>query len=299
MLEKIKAIPFIDESAAVKLYTVDGTLVMERFTRVLWAKELSAVPAEDISCYVEAAKFFPLLPFVKTLQQTTCLTLQLKNGAKYDLPFLTVEWESPEDFPTELRQIKFDLSDLMLTTLKNLVKPELQCIYIDQQGAVSCDFISACLTDKVRFDFPLLLPPDIQELVNGTTCDLGVNAEIIYVKHPKFEITSTVPTLEEEAWWEDLRHMIPQDTRYIPANTLLDSVKRLAVFGDYVTFEEGKVCSETNHEPFTLEDVLPTSLYATEYLLKVLSVSAHIAHESGNLLLKNNRSVFLVSEMGE
>ena len=68
MLEKIKEVPFIDESSAVRLITKDGKLILERTDRVIWASEATQLAVEGIDCYVEAEKFFSLLPDIKQVK---------------------------------------------------------------------------------------------------------------------------------------------------------------------------------------------------------------------------------------
>ena len=45
MLEKIKSVPFIDESEAVKVISIDGKIVLERNDRVIWASEKTSFEA--------------------------------------------------------------------------------------------------------------------------------------------------------------------------------------------------------------------------------------------------------------
>lgn len=298
MLEKIKEVPFIDESAAVKLISNEGKLFLERNDRVIWASEKTEVPANDINCYVEAEKFFALLPNIKTMTQGTCLEVELKNGAKYELPFLTVSWETQE-MPTEYpNTITFKLADLMLCTLKNLVKPELQCIYIDEQGAVSCDFISACITDTVKSNVPFLLPPDIQTLVDGRLCKVAVDDAKIYVQAADFNIITTKPTIGQEPWWESLRAMLSGVQGFTKTEKLQEGLKRLVLFGDYIRFDGTRVVSGENFEPFNFKD-LGTNDYEIERLNKILDTASEISEENSNLVLKNTTSKFLISAMPE
>ena len=64
MLEKIKEVPFIDESTAVKVTSdEEGKVVLERYDRVIWAREVWSLrePVHGLACYVEAAKLLSLL----------------------------------------------------------------------------------------------------------------------------------------------------------------------------------------------------------------------------------------------
>lgn len=297
MLEKIKEIPFIDESAAVKVTSKNGKIVLERNDKVLWAQELTAIESEGIDCYVEAKKFFVLLDNIKSMKQSTCLEITLKNGAIYELPFLTVSWETiemPEEYEDEML---FKISDLMLCTLRNLIKPELQCIYIDQEGAVSCDLISACISRQVKSDHPFLLPLDVQELVNGKICKVNAKDENIYIKGNDFSIATSKPTLTDD-WYDQLRGMIEGAEEFVSTETLNDSLKRLAMFDEYVSFNNGKIIAGNNHEPFLFRD-LDDKHYEIAKLSKLSAVSDSVTELHDNLILRNENSLFLISAIDE
>lgn len=298
MLEKIKVIPFVDESAAVKLCAHDGKLTLERNTRVLWAAERTALPVEGIDCYVEAEKFFALLPNIRQLTQDTCLNVALANGAKYQLPFLSVSWDEVNLPAMTSPPIDFKISDLMLCTLKNLVKPELQCIYIDEHGAVSCDFISACISTAVKSEEPFLLPPDVQELISGTRCQVQIDTDKIYIAGPTFRIVTSKPTLSEDAWWESLRAMLDGAEEFTKAAQLQEGLKRLAIFADFVSFEADKVLAGTNFEPFSFKRI-PEKQYGIEHLRRILDTATDIGEKDGNLVLKNATNKFLIAPMEE
>lgn len=297
MLEKIKEVPFIDESAAVKLTSVEGKLVLERYDKVIWAREETKLEVDtSINCYVEAEKFFVLFPNIKALEQGTCLTVTLKNGAVYELPFLDVSWETQE-MPEEFNNtITFALDDLMLCTLKNLIKPELQCIYIDKEGAVSCNFISACISTAVKADEGFLLPPDVQALVNGRVCKVNVGEDKLYFRASDFSIITSKPVHEEEDWWESLRGMISEADKFTKATPLVDGMKRLGMFSDYVSFDGEKVISGENFEPFKFKNIEDRK-YEIERLNRILTTAEEITEDNENLVFKNSNCKFLVSPM--
>lgn len=306
MLEKIKEVPFIDESRAVKLISRDGKLVLERNDRVVWAYEKTAIPADaSINCYVEADKFFALISEIKSLTQGTCLTVELKNGAKYELPLLTVQWE-PEAMPTEYPdKITFSISDLMLCTLSNLIKPELQCIYIDSEGAVTCNYVTACVNDKVKSSVPFLLPPAVLPLVEGRLCNVAVKGSRVFIENAEFGVVTTAGVHikdegEEEtgAWWAQLRGAFASVPGYAKTEPLIEGMKRLALFDKFVSFDGNKVTAGSNFEPFMFAD-LGTNKYEIASLSKILAVSAGIGEAEGNLVLKNDNSRFLVSPIDE
>lgn len=298
MLEKIKSIPFVDESAAVKVFSMNGKIILERTDKVIWAQELSPLKSDDhIMCYVEAKPFFILLDEIKEIKQTTCLEITLKNGAKYELPFMDVTWESLE-MPEEYHdRIQFKISDLMLTTLRNLIKPELQCIWIDNIGAVSCDIISACISDQVKSTHPFLLPLDVQELVSGKTADVNCEGDMLYIVGNDFSIAIMKPE-NEDAWYNDLRAMVDATATFVPVMTLVDSLKRLTLFDDCITFDGTKVHAGSNHEPFNFVDT-GNKPYAIEKVSKILAVTTGMAEHEGNLILRNEGSMFLISAMEE
>ena len=289
MLEKIKEIPFIEESSAVRIRTLaSGKVGLERNDRVLWASEATSIQAEGIDCYVEADKFFNLLPEVKSLEQNTCLVVTLNNGARYELPYIDVKWETQE-MPEEFTDtINFKLSDLILCTLNNLIKPELQCIYIDNQGAVSCDFVSACMSKEVKSTTAFLLPPDVQALVDGRSCKVKIEDEKIFIQATDFNIVTS----------KQLREMVNEIPQTKSTATLSDGLKRLAMFDDYIKFNGEKVLASENYEPFEFID-LGENKYEIEKVSRVLTTANGITSVEGNLIFKNDNSIFLVSPMDE
>lgn len=300
MLDKIKAIPFIDESSALKVTSIDGKIVLERTDKVIWAQEKTTIENEGISCYVDAKQFFALYSEIKELKQGTCLKVELKNGAVYELPFMDVSWETVK-MPTEYHDtLLFKIEDLMLTTLRNLIKPELQCIYFDKDGAVSCDIISACISNKVKSSYPFLLPLDVQELVVNKSAKVNANTDMLYIQGENFSIALVKPEITDE-WFNDLRNMISEDIEYVPVKALDESLKRLAIFGDYVSFHNDLVLAtgEGQHfEPFEFKDLGQNS-YELEKVIKLLSVTSFIGECNNNLILKNEGSRFLISSMEE
>nr|DAH56641.1 MAG TPA: hypothetical protein [Caudoviricetes sp.] len=303
MLEKIKEVPFIDESRAVKLSTVDGKIVMERNDRVVWGYEKTALAAENIECYVEADKFFLLLPEIKSLSQDTCLHVELRNGAKYELAFLPVSWETQE-MPTEYSDsITFKLADLMLCTLKNLVKPELQCIYIDEEGAVSCDFLSACINKTIKASSPFLLPADVQDLVDGRLCKVAVSEDKLFFEANDFGLVTSKPTHTvdvegETPWWDGVRGLVDGVANYHSGESLSSSLKRLSVFADYIEFDGNKAVAGSNFEPFAFVD-LSGRQYEIERLGRILSTASKMSEVNSNLVMANETSLFLLSPMEE
>lgn len=300
MLEKIKEVPFIEQSKAVKLLTAENQLVMERFTKVIWAAERPKLEImNELNCYVEADKFFNLFNEIKDLKQTTCLEVTLKNGARYDLPFLQVEWERPEISMEETDTISFKLEDLMLCTLKNLVKPQLQCIYIDEKGAISCDFVTACVSDIVKSSRPFLLPPDVQELVSGRIAQVAVTPENLYVSTSDVIVVTSSPELSESTKNElvGLRDMLQNVSEYTQLGSLNEGIKRLMLFGDFLNFTPDKVLVGQNFEPFNFKQI--DKKYEIRSFAKLLPITTEVSELDGNLILKSSTSRFLVSAVEE
>lgn len=298
MLEKIKSVPFIDESDAVRVTTVNGKVVLQRTDRVIWAREQTNIEAEGIDCYVQAEKFFTLIDEIRSMSQGTCLEVTLKNGAKYELPFIDVSWEA-QSMPEQYEDtITFNLTDLILCTLKNLIKPELQCVWIDQEGAVSCDFISACVMPGVRASKGFLLPPDVQELVNGRTCKVLVTDTKIFVSASDFDIVTSRPTEGEDQWYDTVRQLVQGAQGFTASEALTEGLKRLMMFADYVSFDGQKALAGSNFEPFQFKD-MEANKYEIERLLKILSTAKSISALEGNLLMRNDKCMFVLSPMEE
>ncbi len=297
ILEKIKAIPFVDESSAVKVTSVDGAIILERTDKVIWAQEFTSLKANDISCYVEAKPFFALLDNIAEMKQTTNLEVTLKNGAKYELPFMDVSWETMEMPETYHDSILFKIQDLMLTTLRNLIKPELQCIWFDDKGAVSCDIISATISKDVKSSHPFLLPLDVQELVVNKVAQVNAEGDTLFIKGNDFNIAVMKPE-NEDKWYDDLRAMVIGDAGFVPALTLDDSLKRLEIFDDYVSFNGEIAIAGSNFEPFNFKD-LGDNPYEISKLRKILSAATGIGELNNNLVLRNEGSLFLISAMEE
>ena len=150
--------------------------------------------SEGINCYVEAKPFFALFDEIALLKQTTCLEVKLKNGAEYELPFMNVAWDTVE-MPDEYHdRILFKISDLMLTTLRNLIKPELQCIWIDERGEYRQTSL-ACISKEVKSkqSVPTL---DVQELVVGGVVML-MRLGYAHVRGSDFNIAVMKPINED------------------------------------------------------------------------------------------------------
>jgi hypothetical protein len=250
MIEQIRAIPFIAESEAVKLLPDRR---VERYTRILQASEF--LPSQlTLSCdrpvYVEAKKFFALLAATSTVSaEPTCLTVGLQNGAVYRLPFMDVQWDDMRPRPSGApRSVETDIMGLSTCILGNNMRPELQCIYMDAQGAVTCDSINACINPNVRFDEPILMLPDIQPMLWGRKFAVLSDANLLHIEGDGFTVQIMSPE-EKGDDWAMLRELAATPTEPVFKGAIEESLRRLANFGECVRFKEGKLVVGANEEP--------------------------------------------------
>lgn len=145
MLELMRELGFIPQSRAIKLYNDDeGKAVGERYDKVTYLSEqLNITLTTSQAIYVESGRFLSLLPFIQSAEsEDNYLLVTLKNSAEYKLPYVEVEFDVinfGED-SDRILSVTHSLDILKKTTLKNLVKPEMRCIYVDDKGAVSLIF---------------------------------------------------------------------------------------------------------------------------------------------------------------
>ena len=92
--------------------------------------------------------------------------------------------------------------------------------------------------------------------------------------------------------------MLEGDPGFVAVGNLSDSLKRLELFDDYVSFDGHVVKAGSNFEPFLFKD-LGDNPYDIVKLSKLLSVSSTIGEIGNNLVLQNEGSVFLISAMEE
>ena len=82
------------------------------------------------------------------------------------------------------------------------------------------------------------------------------------------------------------------------ATALVEAFKRLSMFGDYIAFDGEKVVTDGGFEPFNFK-AIEGRRYEIERVKKLLETATDIAETSGNLILKNNASKFLISAVEE
>ena len=172
-------------------------------------------------------------------------------------------------------------------------------MYMDRkEGAVSCDFVSACISSTVKANEGFLLPPDVQELVNGRQCKVQITDGKMYFQTSDFSIIASKPSEGEDKWYEQLRAMLANEGTFVPSEALADALKRLILFNDYASFDGKVVTAGENYEPFAFDNI-PDTKYEIERLAKILTTATEISSSEGNLILRNKVSKFLISPMEE
>lgn len=313
MLELLKEMGFIPESRAVKLYCLDGKVVGERFDRVTYMREvIGTFPLEIQSpIYVEAGRFLPLVPFIDSANSTeNYLHVLLKNGAEYKIPYLEgIEFSRPQfsdDSPQVLLEGKIDLSALKKTTLQNLVKPEMRCIYMDERGSVSCNFLQATVDKNLRSPCRVLLSPDIIDYIPVSDSDsiiASIGDYLFYtdtvsrwIWAPKAEIEEVSDG--EIAWYDTMYNLsdaVPEDYFVTVPPDIEGAIKRLSFFSDEAEFMEGRIVSGQNYEPLSLPQNA-SGKYTLEELGSVISIGKQIAFYENALFLRNDKVTVIVSE---
>lgn len=313
MLELLKEMGFIPESRAVKLYNLEGRVMGERFDRVTYMRELiGTFPLEvESPVYVESGRFLPLVPFIRSARATeNYLHVILRNGAEYKIPYLEdMDFSRPELGDVAFNILiegKIDLSALKKTALQNLVKPEMRCIYVDERGAVSCNFLQATIDKNLRAPHKVLLSPDLINYID-TSSDTAVIGEAgdyliytdrqsrwIWAPRAEFEEVSE----EEMPWYESMYSLsndVPEDYFVSVPTDIEGAIKRLSFFSDEGEFKEDRIESGQNYEPLALPRNA-TGKYTLEELLSVVSVGKQIAFYDSALFLKNENITVIVSE---
>lgn len=308
MLELMKELGFIPESRALKLScNQEGKIFGERYDRVTYLREVfsSFTLHADSPVYVEAGRFMPLLPYIKTAVKTpNYLQVTLLNDAEYKLPYLDIEFNRPDISGEPVTEIEgaMDLSVLKKTALQNLVKPEMRCIYVDSEGAVSCNFLQGTVDNRLKSVNPLLLPPEMidyfQAEERGTLYSFS---ELLcytdgskWVWAPKVEI----PSDDEQPWYFTIRNsaqsVLEESFVSIPSG-MEDAIKRLQYFGTEAEFSQDKVSVGENYEPMSLPGSAQGT-YSLEEVSTVIALGKKIAFANGAMFLKNEKVTILVSE---
>ena len=315
MLELMKELGFIPESRVVKLYKLDGKVVGERYDKVTYLREV--LPDLDLTVdepvYVESGMFFPLIPFIQSATaRDNYLQVILRNGAEYKFPYIEIEFSRPEvpDIAPSIEiEGEIDLSILKKTALQNLVKPEMRCIYVDRNGAVSCNFLQGTVDRSLKSQNPILLPPDLIDYMQsgerGMICTIGdllfyTNRSTKWIWAPKSELEQSedgeVPwykSIYEQSNAAELQNLLSD----IPAG-IEDSLKRLQFFGAEAIFYADKIMTGENFEPVAIPSAVG-GIYTLEEVISVIPFAKQIAFFNSAMYLKNGDVTILVSEKEE
>lgn len=316
MLELMKELGFIPESRVVKLYRLDDKVVGERYDKVTYLREV--LPDLDLTVeepvYVESGRFLPLIPFIqRAVACDNYLQVILRNGAEYKFPYIEIEFSRPEvpDIAPSIEiEGEIDLSILKKTALQNLVKPEMRCIYVDRNGAVSCNFLQGTVDTGLKSQNPILLPPDLIDYMQsgekGMICTIGdllfyTNRSTKWIWAPKSELEQAEDG--EVPWYESIYNQsraaveLPHLFSDIPAG-IEDSLKRLQFFGTEAVFYADKIMAGENFEPVAIPSAIG-GVYTLEEVVSVIPFARQIAFFDNAMYLRNGDVTILVSEKEE
>lgn len=299
LVDKMKELQLVAES---KILKIDPTNRMfSRFDKTVYISEpidqSITVTGETIG-YVEASFFFNLFSEAQTINMFSefCQVI-LKNGGDYKLPYYDNSWEDITLDTNNCYTVTIKLAEgrLSSATLKNLANPMLQCIYIDDATAVSCNSMVACIDGTVTSQQPLILPPDVIGLIEGSEATIYVTDKNYVLKVGNATVYVPIPGVDYKETADVLRGALPdQITRYSVSH-LYDSIKRLSAAHTVVTFYKDKVVSDTDFEPFSFPDANEKYKYDVQSLLSILPQVKHIAQSDYALLLYGDQFLFMLS----
>lgn len=311
MLELMKELGFIPESRAVRLFKRGEKVFGDRYDRVSYLSEkFSGIEmVGEGPVYVEATRFMSLVPYArKIVQREDYLSVYLRNGAEYKLPYLDIEFEreGSQEEGVVLMTGNLDISALKKTALQNLVKPEMRCIYVDGRGAVSCNFLQGTVDTSIKTvtGEAILLSPDITSYmtnVEGAEI-LRKGDTLLFTDHENVFVWAPVSEFDEleegdEGWYNTIYKGATQvqgEFMEIPEG-MEGAIKRLSYFSDEITFESDKIVSGENFEPISVPSAQGSS-FTIEEVLSVLSEGKEILFERGALFLRNGDVTVMVSE---
>lgn len=299
LTSKMKDIQLVAESKVLKIDPIQKAF--SRFDKTVFIKEpiptTIAVSGKEPK-YVEASTFFALFDEVTQINLTddNC-QLVLKNAGEYKLPYLLLSWDDKDtNLPTTpAATIKLVDGRLSSATLKNLANPMLQCIYVDDETAVSCNSMVACIDGTVTSPQPLILPPDIISLIEGSEVNIYIDNGNYALKVGEAVILVPVPGIDYKETADVLRGSLPENIDRYPVEKLFDSLKRLSSQSDYVVFKQDRVQAGENYEPFNFPKANPEYVYNIQNLLSVIQQAKHIAQSDYALLLYGDQFLFMIS----
>lgn len=302
LVDKMKEVQLVSESKLLKIDPI--AKMLSRYDKTVYIKEplVSSIQLTGTEPkYVEAAKFFNLLPEMASVQLTdTSCDITLKNGAKYKLAYYLTSWD---DFYSELdlskaytTTIKLAAGRLSSATLKNLANPVLQCIYVDDATAVSCNSMVACIDGTVTTAVPVILPPDIISIIEGTEAKLSVIDNSVYMLSiGDGFVYVPIPQLDYSDAAATLRNALPTDPQKYPVASLFDSLKRLSSSHETVVFDGTRVVADEDFEPFEFPAANPYFVYNIQNLLSVVQQTKNMTQTDFALLFYGDKFLFMVS----
>lgn len=301
LTDKMKEVQLVQESKLLKISPQQRTF--SRYDKTVFIIE--PIPSTlnisgEKDAYIEAGKFFALFPELTSIEVCNDYChLTLKNGAEYKLPFYPVAWQDQaEDLPdTPTATIKLAAGRLSSATLKNLANPMLQCIYIDEATAVSCNSMVACIDGTVTSETPLLLPPDIISIIEGSESNIYIIGDNYVITIGDGKVFVPIPKLDYKESADILRGALPlpEEVKKYPVSTLLDSLKRLSASHDVITFTEDRILADEDYEPFNFPTANSDYSYNIQSLLSVAGQTTSIAQSDYALLFYGDQFLFMVS----
>ena len=302
--DKLREVQLVAESKVLKIDAKEQ--YFSRFDKTVYMEEpipdtitLTSERDEDKSIgYVEASKFFALFGEAKqvVLKNDYCF-ITLKNGAEYKLPYFDIFWDRKQYDVEGASSVKLKLAAgrLSSATLKNLANPMLQCIYVDEATAVSCNSMVACIDGTVHSSTPLILPPDIISIIEGSETEIFVAQGAYVIKLGSGIICVPIPELDYKDTADTLRDNIPENIKTFPVKSLADSLKRLSASHEYVVFTGDKVKADEDFEPFEFPTANPEYMYNIQNLLSIIGQTQNIAQGDYPLFLYGDKFLFMVS----
>lgn len=302
--DKLREVQLVAESKVLKIDAKEQ--YFSRFDKTVYMEEpipdtvtLTSERDEDKPIgYVEASKFFALFGEAKqiVLRNDYCF-ITLKNGAEYKLPYFDIFWDRKQyniDGAASTK-IKLAAGRLSSATLKNLANPMLQCIYIDEATAVSCNSMVACIDGTTISKTPLILPPDIISIIEGSETEIFITEGAYVIKLSGGVICVPIPELDYKETADTLRENIPENIKMFPVKSLADSLKRLSASHEYVVFTGDQVRADEDFEPFEFPTANKEYMYNIQSLLSIIGQVQNIAQGEYPLFLYGDKFLFMVS----
>lgn len=310
MLELMKGLGFIPESKVLLLQPFNGKAFGIRYDRVTYIGEPLDIPlGGQRSVFVEADKFLPLLPYIRSIiARPDYLVVNLDNGAVYKLPYMQAEFDCPAFSLYQVSGImkgSLDFSAVKKTALQNLVNPEMRCIYVDTYGAISCDYIRGTYDRNLFSTVPVLIPPDMYNYAQSDkTGALYKLEDTLFLEYDDGSFiaspTGDFSAQEGAPWYQTIREKASTALTNTPIPTgMEEALKRLALFSNKVVFTPQYIqVNDDYREPHNLT-VSGEHKYEINDLLSVISFARNIAVGNDAIYLYGDNKTVVISEVEE